>query len=88
MDTATTHIGLSSRKATEINPLHENLNSEGISVQFVLIKNVAFPSILFVLCHTCLKRVNGHYRIPYYVILASVIVYYCFVVGNNLAVLS
>jgi len=88
MDTVTTYIGLTSRKATEINPLHENLNSEGISVQFVLIKNVVLPSILYVLSHTCLERVTGHHRVPYYAILVAVIVYYCFVVGNNLIVLG
>ena len=88
MDTVTTYVGLTSRKATEINPFHENLNSEGISVQFVLIKNVALPIILCVLTHTCLQKVKGHYRFPYYAILIAVIVYYCFVVGNNLIVLG
>jgi len=88
MDTVTTYIGLASRKATEINSLHENLNSEGISVQFILIKNVVLPSILYALSHTCLERVTGNYRIPYYAILVVVIVCYCFVVGNNLIVLG
>jgi hypothetical protein len=88
LDTVTTYVGLTSRKATEINPLQQNLNSEGISVQFVLIKNVVLPLILCVLSHTCLKRVTGHYRIPYYTILVAVIVYYCFVVGNNFIVLG
>ena len=87
-DTITTYMGLTSLKATEVNPLHENLNSEGISVQFVLIKNVVLPSILCVLSLTCLERVEGRYRIPYYAILVAVIVYYCFVVGNNLIVLG
>jgi len=88
MDTVTTYMGLTSRNATEINPLHENLNSEGISAQFILIKNVVLPSMLCVLIHTCLERVKGHYRFPYYAILIAVIVYYCFVVGNNLIVLG
>ena len=88
MDTVTTYIGLTSRKATEINSLHENLNSEGIPVQFVLIKNVVLPSILYILVHSCLERVTGNHRIPYYAILVAVIVYYCFVVGNNLVVLG
>jgi len=88
MDTAMTYIGLASRKATEINPFHENLNLEGISVQFVLVKNVVLPLLLLALSHTCLKRVHGHYRIPYYAILVVIVVYYCFVVGNNLMVLG
>jgi len=88
MDTVTTYIGLTSRKATEINSLHANLNSEGIPVQFVLIKNVVLPSILYILVHSCLERVTGNHRIPYYAILVDVIVYYCFVVGNNLVVLG
>jgi len=88
MDTVTTYIGLTSSKATEINPFHENLNSEGISIQFILIKNVVLPSMLYFLSHTCLERITGHYRIPYYAILVAVIVYYCFVVGNNLIVLG
>lgn len=87
-DVVTTYTGLTNRKATEINPLHENLNSEGISVQFVLIKNLALPLIFYVLCHTCLERVTGKHRIPYYAVLVAVIVYYCFVVGNNLMVLG
>ena len=88
VDTVTTYIGLTSRKATEINPLHENLNSEGIPMQFVLIKNVVLPSILYILIHTCLKRVKGNHKIPYYTILLAIIIYYCFVVGNNLMVLG
>lgn len=88
MDTVTTYVGLTSRKATEVNPLHKNLNLEGISVEFVLIKNVVLPSLLYVLSVTCLERVTGRYRIPYYTILVALIVYYCFVVGNNLIVLG
>lgn len=88
LDTVTTYVGLTSRKATEINPLHENLNSEGMSVQFILIKNVFLPSMLCVLSYICLERVKGYYRFPYYALLVFVIVYYCFVVGNNLAVLG
>jgi len=88
MDTITTYVGLTSRKAVEINPFQENLNAEGISVQFVLIKNVVLPFILFVLSYFCLERVRGNYRVPYYVILVAVIGYYCFVVGNNFLVLG
>jgi len=87
LDAVTTYVGLTSRKATEINPLHQNLNTEGISGQFVLIKNIVLPSMLYILSYACLERVRGKYRIPYYAILIGVIICYCFVVGNNLIVL-
>ena len=88
LDTATTVVGLANGKATEINPFHKSLNSKGISLQFVLIKNVVVPLIFCVLLYSCLKVVTGQHRIPYYTILIGLIIFYLAVVMNNLKVIN
>ena len=87
LDTVTTFIGLTNGKATEINPFHKSLNTEGIQTQFVLIKNLVVPLIFCVFLHACLKVVTGHYRIPYYTILMGLTIFYLAVVINNLKVI-
>jgi len=87
-DTVTTVVGLANGKATEINPFHKSLNSKGISLQFVLIKNVVVPLIFCVLLYACLKVVTGQYRIPYYTTLMGLIIFYLAVVMNNLKVIN
>ena len=87
LDTVTTFIGLANGKATEINPFHKSLNSKGMRLQFVLIKNVV-PLIFCVLLYACLKFVTGQYRIPYYTILIGLIIFYLTVIVNNLRVIN
>ena len=88
LDTVTTFIGLATGKATEINPFHKSLNSKGINLQFVLIKNIVVPLIFCILLYSCLKIITGQYRIPYYTILIGLIVFYLAVVINNLKVMN
>jgi len=88
LDTVTTFIGLANGKATEINPFHKSLNSKGIRLQFVLIKNAVVPLIFCVLLYACFKFVTGQYRIPYYTIFIGLIIFYLTVVISNLKVID
>ena len=88
LDTVTTFIGLANGKATEINPFNKSLNSKGMRLQFVLIKNIVVPLIFCASLYACPKVVTGQYRIPYYTILVGLITFYLAVIINNLKVIN
>lgn len=69
--------------AKEINPLHQYLNSQGVTFIDVLIK-LSLPLLLFLITIFAFTKAKGNLRIPFYLIFVSLTIFYGCVVVRNL----